>query len=343
MITQWPDHYSAAEQNFLGPIPSDDQVCVSLCDSQGENLLESYVYEIGFFRFNWHSSLELMLVLSGNLTAYTEDGNYELETDDFLVINSNVGHATILRSPKTTALCLHISRAYLEHLCGKGSIPQFCCCSSAAGKVDHWAQALIRSCMSGIYLALSTEKEHRQLLAVSQVQLLVSVLLQKYSKPVISRMSRPSHIEQKNRIHEMIRYVNRHFREQISLNDLAGILKMNDSYLSSYFKAHIGINFHEYLTRKRLAYAAYLLHNTEDSVLEIAGDAGFPDGKALNQAFKKYFNISPREYRKKLTKGYAPTVKNLFPVRLACSDPMVQEKLGAYIQESITFADFYQD
>lgn len=300
--------------------------------------------EIGFFRFNWHSSLELMLVLSGSLTAYTEEGNYELKADDFLVINSNVGHATILQSPKTTALCLHISRSYLEQMCGLDSVPQFCCCSSSNdGRVDPGSQALIRSCMSGIYLALGTKERNKQLLAVSQVRLLVSILLQKYSKPVLSRMSRPSHMEQKNRIHEMIRYINRNFRESISLNNLAEISKMNISYLSSYFKAHVGINFHEYLTRKRLTYAAYLLHNTEDSVLEIAEDAGFPDGKALNQAFKKYFNISPREYRKKLTKGHAPTVKNLFPVRLACSDPHVQEKLKTYLREPITFADFYQD
>ena len=98
---------------------------------------------------------------------------------------------------------------------------------------------------------------------------------------------------------------------------------------------HLG--FHEYLIRKRLAYAIHMLNNTDDSVLDIALDAGFPDAKALNLAFKKYFDISPNRYRI-ISKASADTsLKNLYPVRLDFTHPVVQEKLSGYVGCPVSF------
>lgn len=104
--------------NTIGTLPIDESVSVILTDSEGNILLESYAYEVGFFRFNWHPSLEIMLVLEGKLTAYSEQGVFELQEDDLLVINPNIGHASMLQSPRTVALVIHISQSYLEQLCG---------------------------------------------------------------------------------------------------------------------------------------------------------------------------------------------------------------------------------
>lgn len=323
----------------LGTLPSDKDVCASLCDEKGDELLETYVYEVGFFRFNWHTSMEIMLVLQGHLKAYVDGSVFDLYEDDFLVINPNAGHASILQTSPTIAMVLHISQEYLEELCG--SLLPVIECHSTCETRNEFPYRFIRSCMAGIYLSLSSGKPYRDIFAKSQTLLLFSALLHNFSYGKPTPKEQKLSLQQKEHIYQMIKYINRNFREKISLNDLAELSQMNLSYVSTYFKAHVGINYHEYLIRKRLVYAAYLLHNTEEPVLDIALDAGFPDVKALNQSFKKYFNISPKQYRRGLLADCDASAKHLFPVRLKFSNEFVQKKLSIYLKENFSFGKIF--
>ena len=85
--------------------------------------------------------------------------------------------------------------------------------------------------------------------------------------------------EQKKRSRLMTRYIDQQFRNDLKLTEMADVFKMNASYLSDYFRRCMGMSFHEYLTRKRLQYAVLMLNNTENTVLEIALDAGFPNSR----------------------------------------------------------------
>ena len=79
-----------ATRNFdLGPFQIDDK-CVAFYDDNGRIILESYAYENNFFRFNWHSSLEIIIVLKGRLKTCTERGMFDLEEDGVLIINPNI-------------------------------------------------------------------------------------------------------------------------------------------------------------------------------------------------------------------------------------------------------------
>lgn len=319
----------------LGTIPADANVCLTYYDNEGEILLESYAYEVGFFRFNWHPSLEIMLVIQGSLTLYIEHGIFDLAKDDLAVINPNEGHASMLQSPGTIAVVLHISHQYLEKLCPDASVPRFACHSSGESR-DEPAFRLIRSCFSFIYQALSQDNTD-SLLIPAQISMIMALLVRRFSSMPSSPKELKSSTQQRQTLHAMIKYINRHFRENITLQKMAEIFDMNPSYTSSYFKKHIGLGFHEYLIRKRLAYAIHMLNNTDDSILDIALDAGFPDAKALNLAFKKYFNISPNRYRIISESSADSSLKNLYPVRLAFTHPVVREKLSGYVSCPVSF------
>lgn len=336
MNTGLPDGISTLGQHL-----PDNRVCASICAADGTLLMEAYAYEVGFFRFNWHPSLEILMVLRGHLKAYTESNISELYEDDILVINPYVGHASILQTPDTIAFVLHITPDYLNILCGHNPPPIFQCCSTNATRM-LLPYRTIRSCIAGIYLTLSENAPNSSLFAKAQAHLVLSIMMKEFSCELPASKEKKGKTLEKMPLHAMVKYIDRNFREKITLNHLTEISEMNASYISTYFKNHIGIGFHEYLTRKRLSYAAYMLHNTDDPILDIALDAGFPDGKSFHQAFKKYFRLNPGQYRLGLLSDCGDSVRNLFPVRLEFSDPFVQKKLREYWDESFSLADLFK-
>lgn len=316
-------------QNSIGTLPVADHVVTTLADASGKNIYESYIYKTGFFRFNWHPSIEILIVLKGQVKVYMESGIFNLCTNDVTVINNNVGHATMNEEPGTIAAAIHISYEFLSELCGFS--PLFSCVSNVQTR-DYAVFRSIRSCFANIYLALSTAPDQKayELHALSQIYLLTSTLLHHFSEKTDLRFPATAFADQQKKFQNMIKYIGHNFRNNISLSDIANIADMNPAYTSVFFKSHIGIGFYEYLTRKRLEYAAYMINNTHDTLLEIALSAGFPDAKAFSRAFKKYFNITPRQYRNLINMHIDSNVSSSAPIRLTFDDPFVLQKLQEY-------------
>ena len=88
------------------------------------------------------------------------------------------------------------------------------------------------------------------------------------------------------------------YSEDIGLESLAYELGVSSPYLSRLFKAEMGVNFKEYLTRIRLDKARDLLRKTDNRIYEVASSVGYPDQKYFCEIFKKRTGMTPREYRK---------------------------------------------
>lgn len=316
----------------MSPAVDDDAAGALLfSDREGRLLFETYAYEVGFFRFNWHPSLEILMVLRGSLNSYSENGVRLLRENDFLVINPNVGHASILLEPKTVALVIHISQGYLEELCEGNPVPTFSCWSGQDEEKERAVYEQIRRSTALVFCSMQRGEAANRLMAQSQIFLILSLLMKNFSEEAPSTRAAADHLKQGEIVHSMVKYINRRFREKLTLEQLAAYVNRNPSYISNYFRQATGLGFHDYLIRKRLTYAAYLLHNSDDSILDIALDAGFPDAKALNQAFKKYFQISPGQYRRRLLENGDKSVRQLFPVKLEFDDPLLARKLKEYL------------
>ena len=93
-------------------------------------------------------------------------------------------------------------------------------------------------------------------------------------------------------------YIQKHFHEPLSLTDLADIFDVSTSYLSSVFKSDRGESFTKFLMRLRMEKAAELLViNKVGKITDIAEEAGFSSVKYFDHSFKKYFGVTPNEYR----------------------------------------------
>ena len=70
-------------------------------------------------------------------------------------------------------------------------------------------------------------------------------------------------------------------------------------YFSSFFKKYTGKTFKTYLTEVRILHAESMLKDTDNSISQIAQDTGFNDERRLIETFKKYYHITPGNFRKK--------------------------------------------
>ena len=108
--------------------------------------------------------------------------------------------------------------------------------------------------------------------------------------------------QQKNKSHHLIRsaqrYIQEHYMQQISLEEVAEAIGLSSAYLSTMFKKELGINFSDCLISCRIEAAKELLKNSDASINEIAEQVGYVDAKYFSKTFSKLVGLKPSVYRK---------------------------------------------
>lgn len=104
--------------------------------------------------------------------------------------------------------------------------------------------------------------------------------------------------ENLEKIKAVLGYVEEHYQENISVEDMAALCCFSSSHFMRFFKQTMGKPFTAYLNDYRLALAAKLLTETKDTVLVISEATGFDNLSFFNRQFKKKYLQTPSEYRK---------------------------------------------
>lgn len=103
-------------------------------------------------------------------------------------------------------------------------------------------------------------------------------------------------------INKVIMYIEKNYREKISLDSLAKIALLSPNYLCSKFKEMTSTTIVEYINKKRLREICRLLRDTTMSFSEIAMSVGYTNISYIRKLFKKEFGESPLEYRRRTKK-----------------------------------------
>lgn len=107
----------------------------------------------------------------------------------------------------------------------------------------------------------------------------------------------------KKEIQLIMRYINIHYKEHITLDQISEEANLNKSYLCRLFKKEYGDSIFNYLNMIRMEKAAKLLkENSGLYVQEVATEVGISEPFYFTRRFKEYFGISPREYIMRSTK-----------------------------------------
>lgn len=105
-------------------------------------------------------------------------------------------------------------------------------------------------------------------------------------------------IEEEQPIRGIVRFLQEHLAEEISLNILSEKFNLSAQYISQLFKNEIGVNFLAYLTNIRMEEAKKLLLSTSLSIGEVSERSGYADYRVFTKAFKKTEGVTPSQYRR---------------------------------------------
>lgn len=100
-------------------------------------------------------------------------------------------------------------------------------------------------------------------------------------------------------VREAINYIEHHYAEDITVEGLARICKLDRSYFGKVFKSVVGQPPQEFLLRYRMEKAAESLMLTSAAIADISVSVGYANSLHFSRAFKSVYGISPREYRQK--------------------------------------------
>lgn len=259
-------------------------------------------YEQGAFLWHWHPEIELTWIISGELEYQINDESYLLKAGDGLFGNSNVLHAGHMSNGKD---CTYLSITFHPRfLYGyENSILQ-------TKYVDHitsnnaWSSLVLREEVSWQKEILDAMKE---IFALSQnssldFELQVHLLLMNIWKRLYAHFSTLPDKKANTTIHiqrlrDILTYIQDHFDQEISLDDIANVTSLCKSECCRFFKKHMNMTIFEYLLYYRIQKSLPLL-DSEDSITEVASMVGFSSPSYYTQIFKRYLNCTPMQYKR---------------------------------------------
>lgn len=112
-------------------------------------------------------------------------------------------------------------------------------------------------------------------------------------------------------IRRALKYIQENIPEKIKMTEVAKISCLSVSALERRFKKEIGMGPSSYIKSIRMNEACRLLSESQEQIPKIAEDCGFCDQAYFTTEFRKYFKITPLQYRKRDTEIKAPKQKNV--------------------------------
>ncbi len=100
-------------------------------------------------------------------------------------------------------------------------------------------------------------------------------------------------------INKTMFYIHHHLHEELTLKQIAKVVHMSPKYFSRYFKEKTGMNFRDYVNKKRISKGKDLLNYSDANLDDIALAIGFQNQSYFTTVFKKYTGTTPNKYRHK--------------------------------------------
>jgi AraC-like DNA-binding protein len=107
-------------------------------------------------------------------------------------------------------------------------------------------------------------------------------------------------------IRSLRRYIDANLGEKLSLEQLAKLVRLTDSYLCRVFRQSLGCSPMQYVTHRRVSAAAMLLRTTNEPLRELALTCGFADQAHFTRVFRANTGVTPRRWRQAGQIGSAP-------------------------------------
>lgn len=234
-----------------------------------------------------HNHMELFYIVGGKGQFLIEDKLYPVSASKLVIINNNVSHTEIgVKEAPLQYIVLGIEGLKLP--AGEASNGQYVILDS----FDESRE--IFSCIKNILREMEIKSPGYEDICQAYTEILTIRLMRSIELAVpLESQSGASN----RQCAVAKRYIDLHFKEALTLEQLAEQAHVNKYYLSHAFKREYGISPINYMISRRIKESKYLLEETDLSVSDISQLLGFSSLSYFSQVFHKSQGSSPMEYR----------------------------------------------
>lgn len=247
--------------------------------------------------FHWHSSLELIRVLKGELTLTLDNRAHLLKAGNIAFINSETVHGA---SPKDCEYeCVVFNLAFLKT--GNALCDRFIddLLSHASYLAECPADKEVLAIVNALFEKLGASETGAPFKVIGLFHELLGEI---QAKQLFNSHLPPSSVHDEKKVVKLktvLKYIRENFASDITLDDMSAVAGLSCKYFCKFFKDMTGTTPVNYLLTYRVERAARKLLGTDLSVTKIAYDCGFNDLSYFIKIFKTFKGVSPKEYRRR--------------------------------------------
>lgn len=240
-----------------------------------------------------HEHLIEMLLLYHGAGIYMIDGErYTAKEGDLILYNSHTVHDEFCGSGSGLATyCIAVSNLKLEGLPLDAIVPESCSPVLPTGKyfdaLLHCYKSVEQECLISGGAEIANHLTQALILKICSL---------------IKEQGQPCRQPELTLATATRNFIDKHYRENIHLEDIAQATCANTYYLSHIFKAETGLSPMKYVTLRRIGEAQNLLINTPLTITQIAATVGYNNSNYFQNVFRAAVNMTPGDYRRRWTK-----------------------------------------
>lgn len=255
-----------------------------------------------------HNHFEIIFIRSGEGQHVINHNTFDYAAGDVFLLGPEDAH--YFRISTSTSFCFI---RFMEVFVQEGDIHKF---SSWHQTLELLLNSPYQSCgsivkieeekkmLQHLLIVLLQEYEHRQnpsyeVIMNSVMKAMLSVLARNMVRQGISD-EKAAKVAQP--IEALMVFIRQHIFQPdcLRVGYLAERFNYSPHYLSSFFKKHTGESLQQYILKYKLKLIGNRLQYSALSISEIAHEFGFSDESHLNKIFRKYYELPPGAYRRKV-------------------------------------------
>jgi len=233
--------------------------------------------------------LEIIFIKDGKGSNMIEDRHYQIQKGDILIYNNGVLHDEYSdTNANMSVYCCGITDVKLDGLPRNHLVSTDQSYVLYSGEFAANIESLLEMMHTQVKEKRPGAEETCRYLLCAMLSLILQIPKEKNLLPKT---------EESVLLNEIKSYIDKHYREDITLELLSQQFHISTYYLVHVFKKYTGFSPIQYIIRRRIGEAQSLLINTGDSITKIAGLVGYDNISYFTTLFSKLVGISPKKYR----------------------------------------------
>ncbi len=251
---------------------------------------------------HWHHEFEIATATLAQLDFQVGDAHITLEAGDSIFVNGNILHGIrqisgelaepmpniVFSGSVLAAEQSSINQKYVKPIFSCDALPYILFKKETHGEVNRL--------ISEIYQAMASKGECYEITVQRNIGYIFEYIFKNFDifpKAESSRIQITAQV----RIQKMLSYIYEHYKEDLTLSDIAKAANISKSEAGRCFNAYVGCSPIDALIRHRLGEAERLINETSLTLKEICFECGFNSVNYFSRTFKSFYGRTPGKYR----------------------------------------------